>query len=179
MTSKVVTLRADENVSSFRDVLYDHGFRHVPVVDAEGYLVGLVTERDLLRNVLTDQADVPISVREEVMYSTQIGDIMVQDVQTVEPDDLLPHFPDEAAVRAASLRAHVLTERPIFCRFRVDVDHLGLLDEIQNPGARGLGTEEWREAVHRAAAEPLEVVEVRIMVPLYPFISDEVVEMLK
>ena len=91
MTSKVVTLRAEENVSSFRDVLYDHGFRHVPVVDSEGYLVGLVTERDLLRNVLTDQADIPISVREEIMYSTQIGDIMIQDVQTVEPDDLLPH----------------------------------------------------------------------------------------
>lgn len=91
MTSDVVTLRADENVSSFRDVLYDHGFRHVPVVDVEGNLVGLVTERDLLRNVLTDQADVPISVREETMYSTQIGDIMVQDVQTVEPEDLLPH----------------------------------------------------------------------------------------
>lgn len=91
MTSEVVTLRADENVSSFRDVLYDHGFRHVPVVDVEGNLVGLVTERDLLRNVLTDQADVPISVREETMYSTQIGDIMVQDVQTVEPEDLLPH----------------------------------------------------------------------------------------
>lgn len=91
MTSEVVTLRAEQNVSSFRDVLYDHGFRHVPVVDSEGYLVGLVTERDLLRNVLTDQADVPISVREEIMYSTQIGDIMIQDVQTVEPDDLLPH----------------------------------------------------------------------------------------
>jgi CBS domain-containing membrane protein len=91
MTSEVITLRADDNVSSFRDVLYDHGFRHVPVVDKEGNLVGLVTERDLLRNVLTDQADVPISVREETMYSTQIGDIMVQDVQTVEPDDLLPN----------------------------------------------------------------------------------------
>jgi CBS domain-containing membrane protein len=91
MTSEVITLRADDNVSSFRDVLYDHGFRHVPIVDEEGNLVGLVTERDLLRNVLTDQADVPISVREEVMYSTQIGDIMVQDVQTVEPEDTLPH----------------------------------------------------------------------------------------
>jgi CBS domain-containing membrane protein len=91
MASEVITLRADENVSSFRDVLYDHGFRHVPIVDEEGNLVGLVTERDLLRNVLTDQADVPISVREEVMYSTQIGDIMVQDVQTVEPEDTLPH----------------------------------------------------------------------------------------
>ncbi len=91
MTSEVVTLRAEENISSFRDVLYDHGFRHVPVVDDEGNLVGLVTERDLLRNVLTDQADVPISVREETMYSTPIGDIMVHDVETVEPDDRLTH----------------------------------------------------------------------------------------
>ena len=90
MTSEVVTLRADESVSSFRDVLYDHGFRHVPVVDDEGNLVGLLTERDLLRNVLTDQADVPISVREEIMYSTPIGDIMIRDVETVEPDDRLP-----------------------------------------------------------------------------------------
>ena len=91
MTSEVVTLHAEENISSFRDVLYDHGFRHVHVVDDEGNLVGLVTERDLLRNVLTDQADVPISVREETMYSTPIGDIMVQDVETVEPDARLTH----------------------------------------------------------------------------------------
>ncbi len=91
MTSEVVTLHAEENISSFRDVLYDHGFRHVPVVDDEGNLVGLVTERDLLRNVLTDQADVPISVREEIMYSTPIGDIMVHDVETIEPADRLTH----------------------------------------------------------------------------------------
>jgi CBS domain-containing membrane protein len=90
MTSDVITLRADDELGSFRDVLYDHGFRHVPVVDEDGNLVGLVTERDLLRNVLTDQADIPISVREEVMYSTRIGDIMIQDVETVEPDDRLP-----------------------------------------------------------------------------------------
>ena len=43
-----------------------------------------------MRNVLTDQADVPISVREEVMFATLIGDIMIQDVETVEPDDKLP-----------------------------------------------------------------------------------------
>ena len=90
MTSDVVTLRADDQLASFRDVLYDHGFRHVPVVDEDGNLVGLVTERDLLRNVLTDQADIPISVRDEGMYSTQIGDIMIQDVETVEPEAQLP-----------------------------------------------------------------------------------------
>jgi CBS domain-containing membrane protein len=90
MTSDVVTLKASDELGAFRDILYERGFRHVPVVDEDGNLIGIVTERDFLRNVLTDQADIPISVRDEVMRSTQIGDIMIQDVVTVEPDDLLP-----------------------------------------------------------------------------------------
>ncbi|MFQ5745332.1 MAG: CBS domain-containing protein [Acidobacteriota bacterium] len=89
MTEEVITIGPEEDLMAFRDLLYEHAFRHVPVTDAEGTLVGLLSERDLLRNILTDQADVPLSVRDESMKRKRVGDIMTHDVETAQPDDLL------------------------------------------------------------------------------------------
>ena len=46
-----------------------------------------VSDRDLLRNVLTDQADVPLSVRRSSMENTLVESIMTLDVVTLEPND--------------------------------------------------------------------------------------------
>lgn len=89
MTDPVHTAHPHQDLADLRDLLYDHDIRHVPVVDAEGDLVGLVSERDLLRNVLTDQADVPLSVRDQAMRARTVREIMTEEVQTVDPDDTL------------------------------------------------------------------------------------------
>jgi CBS domain-containing membrane protein len=62
------------------------GFRHVPVVDEDGVLVGLVTHRDLLRHVIADKADVPLSARRDRLERYLVGDYMIEEVATTEPD---------------------------------------------------------------------------------------------
>jgi len=87
MTTPVHTITADRSLSDLAELFDRHDVRHVPVVDGEGDIVGLVSDRDLLRNVLTDQADVPLSVRDSAMQGTLVETIMTEEVVTLEPND--------------------------------------------------------------------------------------------
>jgi CBS domain-containing protein len=50
MTSPVITLRPDTPVPKAADLRCSHGFTAAPVLDADGQLVGIVTEADLVRS---------------------------------------------------------------------------------------------------------------------------------
>lgn len=74
MTSPVMTLSPDVPVPAAADFLGSHGFTAAPVVDADGQLVGIVSEADLVRSpvvpdwwVLQGQPDPTV---EQVMSST-------------------------------------------------------------------------------------------------------------
>ncbi|HWC65087.1 MAG TPA: CBS domain-containing protein, partial [Thermoanaerobaculia bacterium] len=49
MTEEVVTFSPLDNLADLADRMADEHIRHAPIVDREGDLVGLVTERDLAR----------------------------------------------------------------------------------------------------------------------------------
>jgi CBS domain-containing protein len=48
MTTEVVTVAADQSLAEAADVLADHGIGAAPVLDAEGRVVGLLRDEDLL-----------------------------------------------------------------------------------------------------------------------------------
>ena len=87
MTETVQSITPDRNLHDLADLFDRYDVRHVPVVDDEGDLVGLVSDRDLLRNTLTDQADVPLSGRQAVMAETLVESIMTVELVTLEPND--------------------------------------------------------------------------------------------
>ncbi|MGD8329636.1 MAG: CBS domain-containing protein [Acidobacteriota bacterium] len=87
MSTPVHTITADRSLTDLAELFDRFDVRHVPVVDAEGDIVGLVSDRDLLRNVLTDQADVPLSVRDSAMQGTLVETIMTEEVVTLEPNE--------------------------------------------------------------------------------------------
>ena len=86
MTEDVKTITPGANLLELAELFDNNDVRHVPVVDDEGEVVGLVSDRDLLRNVLTDQADVPLSVQQTAMRNALVESIMTEDVITVEPN---------------------------------------------------------------------------------------------
>jgi acetoin utilization protein AcuB len=49
MTEQVVCLGTDDNLASAMEAMKNGKFRHVPIVDTEGVLVGIVSDRDVLR----------------------------------------------------------------------------------------------------------------------------------
>jgi CBS domain-containing membrane protein len=48
MTSPVVTVRPDAPVADLVALMTDRDLRHVPVVDADHHLLGIVTRRELI-----------------------------------------------------------------------------------------------------------------------------------
>ena len=51
MTSPVLTLSSDSTVSDAWAIMTHKGFRHIPITSMHGTLVGMVSDRDLLRHV--------------------------------------------------------------------------------------------------------------------------------
>jgi CBS domain-containing protein len=49
MSSSLVTVRTFDSLDEAFDLVEEHHIRHLPVVDADGRLVGLLTQTDLLR----------------------------------------------------------------------------------------------------------------------------------
>ena len=86
MTNRVFAVRADETVARLVDLMHEHQVRHVPVVDEEGDLVGLVSHRDLLRNSLIEQDDEVQVDKEELLERLQVGDLMLGEIDRVKPD---------------------------------------------------------------------------------------------
>lgn len=97
MGTPVVTVRADADYRTAFDIMREKGVHHLPVVDAQGRLVGLVAQRDMLvaatrfqnspvdftevmrRPVITTKAEVPIIEAARVMMSQKIGCLPVVD----------------------------------------------------------------------------------------------------
>ena len=86
MTEEVVVVTADDSLAALRDLMYDRDVRHMPVVDRERELVGLVTKRDLLRDSLIEQRDVPDFVEEVILEHRRVGELMTTAVEAIEPD---------------------------------------------------------------------------------------------
>jgi len=89
MTRKVATLFEGESLEQAVEGLRMVRFRHVPVVGPEGYLIGIVSQRDLLRALPSPLDATSDAKKEELLRKHRVGDIMTRDVKTVSPDTLL------------------------------------------------------------------------------------------
>ena len=81
MSTDLVTIDPGENLATARTLMHDRKIHHLPVVDADGELVGLVTLTNVLAgtdSILRDD-DNRIHANEII-----IRDIMVTDVATVD-----------------------------------------------------------------------------------------------
>lgn len=86
MTQRVFAVRPNDDLATLRDLMVDKNVRHVPVVDDDSELVGLVSHRDLLRRSLIEQADVPNFVERAVLEKLTVGELMVTSVETIAPE---------------------------------------------------------------------------------------------
>jgi CBS domain-containing protein len=105
MTEEVVTIGPDTTVEAAADLLAEHGYGAVPVVDASGKLVGLLRDEDLL--VSEARLHVPTAIsflgaefvlpgerhrfKEELEKAAAgtVVDLMTTKYPTVKPDDSL------------------------------------------------------------------------------------------
>ena len=76
MTDKVVTLSPDSSLQEAIRMMANNSFRHFPVVDENGHLAGVVSDRDLLR-AMNHSRD---------WNTTNIAEVMTQNVVTVHSE---------------------------------------------------------------------------------------------
>src|SRR6478736_8427164 len=86
MTEKVFTLKLKDDLTTLYDLMDSRRVRHVPIVDSDGELVGLVTDRDLSRSALGAVEQLPLSVERDILRRRRIRDIMATEPDTIEPD---------------------------------------------------------------------------------------------
>jgi CBS domain-containing membrane protein len=86
MTSPVVTFFAEQHLPLAEDVMKFKHFRHLPVVDEQRRLVGLVSHRDLLAAQISTRSGLTRKERRAVQEEVCVGEIMTRDVWTVRPD---------------------------------------------------------------------------------------------
>lgn len=89
MTEQVVTVRGDDSLDLVSDLMDQHCVRHLPVVDDEENLVGLITHRDLLRGTRLASPDAPAAVEREILERRRVEEVMTVDPVAVDGDTLL------------------------------------------------------------------------------------------
>jgi len=117
MAEKIVTISADDRLSTVEDIMTLGGVRHMPVVRA-GRLVGVVSERDLLRASLSNLTAFGSEQRRAFLQAVEIKRVMSAPPVVIHPDAT----PEEAAL--------MMAEKKIGCLPVIEDDELiGLVTE--------------------------------------------------
>ncbi len=117
MQEKLVTISAEERLSTVEDIMRLGRVRHMPVVRG-GDLVGVVSERDLLRASLSNLTSFAAEQRRAFLHAVEISRVMSQPPIVIGP---------EASVQEA---ARTMAEAKIGCLPVVEGEELvGMLTE--------------------------------------------------
>jgi len=85
MTRKLIALTEQDTVENIQTGMQRFRFRHLPVVTKENKLIGLVTERDMIRAEAEAAAESDDS-GDGLSKDTPVSEIMIRDILTTRPD---------------------------------------------------------------------------------------------
>jgi CBS-domain-containing membrane protein len=101
MTQDVITVRRDTRVATVARLFREHAISGLPVVDEQGSIVGVITEKDLIARHARPHFPHYVSLLDSVIYlespkryeesmrhilATTAGELMTAPVRTVGPD---------------------------------------------------------------------------------------------
>jgi len=128
MSSAVRTLKRNDELLMADTVMRTERIRHLPILDDDGRLVGILSQRDLFLNALVRALGHGSVARDRALGSIEVKQVMTEDVVTTTPD---------TPIAAA---AQVMVDRKIGCLPVVKDNALvGILSEsdIVSAVARG------------------------------------------
>lgn len=88
MKTDLVAVNPETKLSEARTLMMEGNFRHLPVVDAEGKLVGIVTDRDM-------RDAHPSSLLDDESYQKTLNKVMqhtISEIMTAEPITVAPYY---------------------------------------------------------------------------------------
>ena len=118
MSTDLLTIYPDDSLKVVEGLFAEEAVRHLPVVDENGKLLGLVTQRDFLTVAVSKLAHVGRDELDTIYRGVLVSDIMGRKITTVTPDTPL----SEAAL--------IMATRKYGCLPVVEHDRLvGILTE--------------------------------------------------
>ena len=89
MSTDVFTLGRNDKLSIADDVMSQKRIRHLPVLDADGMLCGILTQRDLFRGALLRSLGYGQRAEQKLLDSLTVKDAMRDEVVTISPKSTL------------------------------------------------------------------------------------------
>ena len=89
MTAEPYTLRETDSLSDARAVMTDRNIRHIPIIDENKHLLGLVTQRDVLAATDPASSQQTRSAPQAGDSDIKISDIMIRDISVIHKTDSL------------------------------------------------------------------------------------------
>ena len=87
MTKAVFAVRENESLAEVADLMVEHNCRHVPVINSDREVVGIVSERDLLRvNTSLDLGKLATMDRAGFLSDHPVLEVMSVDPETVDTE---------------------------------------------------------------------------------------------
>ncbi|MDY5731253.1 MAG: CBS domain-containing protein [Eubacteriales bacterium] len=106
MTVNPCCIDSKTNISTALDIMKNNDFHRIPVVDAKGKLLGLITEGVIAENTPSRATSLSIYELNYLLSKTTVESIMISDVHTISPDALI----EEAA---SLMRKHSIGYLPV------------------------------------------------------------------
>ena len=129
MTKDVVTLGRNDVLSAADDLMKASRIRHMPILDDDGRLVGILSQRDLFLNALVRALGFGTVAGDKARDRILVKEVMTSEVVTTTPDTPLPEA------------AQVMVERKIGCLPVIERDALvGILTESDFVAAAAAGS---------------------------------------
>jgi acetoin utilization protein AcuB len=91
MSKAVTTLNDDARLLDASLLMRRTGRRHLPIVDSDGKIVGIITDHDLLHLTPSALTPVPLEEQNRIFSETPIASAMTRSPICVLPDDTIEH----------------------------------------------------------------------------------------
>jgi CBS domain-containing protein len=86
MSRDIKTLDRNDKLSIADDVMKQDRIRHMPVLDSNGKLCGIMSQRDLFRGILLRSLGYGSHLEEKLLDTHPVKEAMVEDPITTSPD---------------------------------------------------------------------------------------------
>ena len=118
MSPEVTTLGINDSLNIADDIMSLGRIRHLPVLDGDGAVAGVLSQRDLFRGALARALGYGEHAQSKLLGILKVKEVMTNDPATIGPDEDL------------STAAQILYDRKIGCLLVVENEELvGILTE--------------------------------------------------
>ncbi|WP_394193567.1 HPP family protein [Pseudoalteromonas atlantica] len=89
MTPAPLAIKADNTLHDAHNLMKEKNIRHIPVINENGALVGMLTQKILIAQVMGIMANYSSTALERKEKQTKVLDIMATDFTSIEPEQPL------------------------------------------------------------------------------------------